>query len=124
MELEDIAYTINNEDYGVKTVNDHIVTLGRVELEALSLQMALYLADMHKHLDGDKVCKIKPKTTKKSLPNIKVGTAVLVWEGEGYPKKNRQFKKFTKKGKMVCFESGYAGMYNCVSKWKYWELAE
>ena len=62
--------------------------------------------------------------SKKPLPDLKVGTAVVVWEGEGYPKKHRQFKKFTKKGKMVCFESGYAGMYNCVSKWKYWEIME
>jgi len=66
----------------------------------------------------------KPKKPKKPLPDLKVGTAVVVWDGEGYPKKHRQFKKFTEKGKMVCFESGYAGMYNCVSKWKYWEIME
>ena len=124
MTLEDIAYTINNEDYGVKTVNDHIVTLGRVELEALSLQMALSLADMDKHLDKNEVCKIKSKIQKKPLPDLEVGTAVLVWEDDDSPKRRRRFKKFTKKGKIVCFKGGYAGLHNRVSKWKHWELAE
>jgi len=90
-------------------------------LESFTLEGKRYIGSKNPTLFLDK---IEFKIPKKSLPDLKVGTAVLVWEGEGHPKKNKQFKKFTKKGKMVCFESGYAGMYNCVSKWKYWELAE
>ena len=68
---------------------------------------------------------IKFEIPKKPLPDIKVDTPVLVWDEKGGKKKIRHFRKFTKKGKMVCFAGGVASQTNkCTHEWNYWELVE
>jgi len=68
---------------------------------------------------------IKFEVPKKPLPDLKVDTPVLVWDEKGGEKKIRHFRKFTKKGKMVCFAGGVASQTNkCTHEWNYWELAE
>ena len=69
----------------------------------------------------DKKMKKAPKDT---LP---LDTIVLVWDIKGQKKSKRHFKRFTKKGKIVCFSEGktsWTTTDNTGMKWKYWKLAK
>jgi len=69
---------------------------------------------------------VKIKVLKKKLPNLEVDTPVLVSNEKGGIGNKRYFKKFTKKGKIVCFYGGATSWsYNGLDyEWNYWELAE
>jgi len=63
-------------------------------------------------------------TLKNTLP---LDTPVLVWDKKGEEKLKRYFKRFTKKGKIVCFSDGrtsWTAIDNTGLKWKHWKLAK
>ena len=90
-----------------------------------SVERATFTLDGKRHKDDkyptlfwDKA-EATRKRSKKRLPNLKVGTLVTVWENDFDVRKIRQFKRFTKKGKMRCLaKSGDKDI-----KWPNWELA-
>ena len=90
----------------------------RVERATFTLDGKRHKDDKYPTLFWDKD-EATRKRSKKRLPNLKVGTLVIVWEEDFDEREIRQFKRFTKKGKMRCLpESGGKEI-----KWPNWELA-
>jgi hypothetical protein len=62
----------------------------------------------------------------KPLPDLKIDTKVLVWNGNGR-KEKRYFSHFDKYGNMRCFNNGVTGWINknaATTAWDKWELYE